>query len=132
MSIWNTTGNTYSHHGNVQDMISKVLVNGQFSRLFYITKGVLQGDTLAPFRFIIVFDSVLKVTELENFGIQTHPDKLRCIGGGSNPSGGFLLPWIHDILPSGGPKTPVRHGMGCFLETGSSLALTIPQCGNKT
>jgi len=31
--------------------------------------GVLQGDTLAPFLFIIVLDYVLKVTELGNFGI---------------------------------------------------------------
>ena len=54
---------------------SKVMVNGQFSKLFYITKGVLQGDTLAPFLFIIVLDYVLKVTELGNFGIQTHTDK---------------------------------------------------------
>jgi len=46
-----------------------------FSKLFYITKGVLQGDTLAPFVFIIVLDYVLKVTALGNFGIQTHPDK---------------------------------------------------------
>ena len=58
-----------------KDMSSKVMVNGQFSKLFYITKGVLQGDTLAPFLFIIVLDYVLKVTELGNFGIQTHPDK---------------------------------------------------------
>ena len=53
------------------------MVNGQFSKLFYITKGVLQGDTLAPFLFIIVLDYVLKVTELGNFGVQTHPDKSR-------------------------------------------------------
>ena len=54
---------------------SKVMVNGEFSKLFYITKGVLQGDTLAPFLFIIVLDYVLKVTELGNFGIQTHAGK---------------------------------------------------------
>jgi len=54
---------------------SKVMVNGQFSKLVYITKGVLQGDTLAPFLFIIVLDYVPKVTELGNFGIQTHPEK---------------------------------------------------------
>jgi len=41
------------------------MVNGQFSKLFYITKGVLQGDTLVPFLFITVLDYVLKVTELE-------------------------------------------------------------------
>ena len=37
--------------------------------------GVLQGDSLAPFLFTIELDYVLKVTELGNFGIQTHPDK---------------------------------------------------------
>jgi len=58
-----------------KDTSSRVMVNGQFSKLFYITKGVLQGDTLAPFLFIIVLDYVLKVTELGNFGVQTHPDK---------------------------------------------------------
>lgn len=42
------------------------MVNGEFSILFYITKGVLQGDTIAPFFFIIVLDYVLKVTELGN------------------------------------------------------------------
>ena len=34
---------------------------------------VLQGDTLAPFLFTIVLDYVLRVTELGNLGIQTHP-----------------------------------------------------------
>jgi len=29
-----------------KDTSSRVMVNGQFSKLFYITKGVLQGDTL--------------------------------------------------------------------------------------
>ena len=43
---------------------SKVMVSGQFSQLFYITKpGVLQGYTLAAFLSIIVLDS-LKLTEL--------------------------------------------------------------------
>jgi len=45
----------------------KVMVNGQFSKLFYITKWVLQGDTLAPFLFIIVLDYVLKLTETGNW-----------------------------------------------------------------
>jgi len=49
-----------------KDTSSKVMVNGEFSILFYITKGVLQGDTLAPLLFIIVLDYVLKVIELGN------------------------------------------------------------------
>jgi len=39
---------------------SKVMVNRQFSKLFYITKGVLQGDTLAPFLIIVLDYSNLK------------------------------------------------------------------------
>ena len=39
-----------------KDTSSRVMVNRQFSKLFYITKGILQGDTLAPFLFIIVLD----------------------------------------------------------------------------
>jgi len=39
------------------------------------TKGVLQGDILAPFLFNIILHYILKVTELGNFGIKTHPDK---------------------------------------------------------
>ena len=58
-----------------KDTSSKDTVNGPFSKLFHITKGVLQGDTLAPFLFTIVLVYFLKVTELGNFGIQTHPDK---------------------------------------------------------
>jgi len=59
-----------------KDTSSRVMVNGQFSELLYITKGRgTSRDTLAPFLFIIVLDYVLKVTELGNFGIQTHPDK---------------------------------------------------------
>jgi len=58
-----------------KDTSSRVVVNGEFSRMFHIAKGVLQGDTLAPFLFIIVLDYLLKVTELGNFGIKTHPDK---------------------------------------------------------
>jgi len=50
-----------------KDTSSRVMVNGQFSELFYITKG--RGTTRwHP-------STVLKVTGLGNFGVQTHPDK---------------------------------------------------------
>jgi sorting nexin-29 len=39
---------------------SRVLVDGKLSDEFDVTTGVLQGDTLAPFLFIIVIDFVLK------------------------------------------------------------------------
>jgi hypothetical protein len=39
---------------------SVVLVDGNVSEEFDVTSGVLQGDTLAPFLFIIVIDHVMK------------------------------------------------------------------------
>jgi sorting nexin-29 len=44
---------------------SRVLVDGKLSDQFNIKTGVLQGDTLAPFLFIIVIDYVLKNAEKE-------------------------------------------------------------------
>ena len=40
-----------------------------------LTTGVLQGDTLAPFLFIIVLDYVLQNTEA-TAGLQTHPNEI--------------------------------------------------------
>jgi hypothetical protein len=45
---------------------SAVLVDGHISQEFDITTGVLQGDTLAPFLFIIVIDYVMKNAETEH------------------------------------------------------------------
>ena len=50
---------------------SRVYINGQVSDPFDITTGVLQGDVLAPFLFIIVIDYVSKRSAKE-FGYQTH------------------------------------------------------------
>jgi len=55
---------------------SRIRINGKTSKAFDVTKSVLQGDTLAPFLFIIVFDYVLRQTESGNYGVQTHPDKI--------------------------------------------------------
>ena len=50
---------------------SQVFVEGQLSEPFDITTGVLQGDVLAPFLFIIVIDYVSKQSE-GDFGYVTH------------------------------------------------------------
>jgi len=50
---------------------SRVYVEGQTSELFNITTGVLQGDVLAPFLFIIVIDYISKRSAGDS-GIQTH------------------------------------------------------------
>ena len=36
-----------------------VMTNGMYSKSFKVTTGVLQGDTLAPFLFVIVLDYVM-------------------------------------------------------------------------
>jgi hypothetical protein len=57
---------------------SRVLVEGKLTDQFEISTGVLQGDTLAPFLFIIVIDYVLKNTKREyaettgSHGFTTH------------------------------------------------------------
>ena len=54
---------------------SAVRIDGILSREFLVTTGVLQGDTLAPFLFIVVLDYVLQNTEATT-GLQTHPNEL--------------------------------------------------------
>ena len=93
---------------------SKVMVNGQFSKLFYITKGVLQGDTLAPFLFIMVLDYVLKVTEIGNFGIQTHPDKTL-----------HDLDYAHDIVLLDFDNEHVNDHITCLKENAGYVGLDI-------
>ena len=56
------------------DSNSKVFVDGQYSKEFKVTTGVLQGDVLAPSLFIIVIDFVMRQSE-KDFGIITHPRK---------------------------------------------------------
>jgi hypothetical protein len=50
---------------------SRVSVNGELSDPFNISTGVLQGDVLAPFLFIIVIDWVCKPLA-DNYGYLTH------------------------------------------------------------
>ena len=49
----------------------RVRLGGKLSEDFHIITGVLQGETLAPFLFIIVLEYILKQTEA-NYGIKTH------------------------------------------------------------
>ena len=42
---------------------SRVLLDGKLSEEFKLSTGVLQGDVLAPFLFIIIIDYVMKNSE---------------------------------------------------------------------
>ena len=53
------------------DSTSRVFVEGELSEPFQITTGVLQGDVLAPFLFIIVIDYVSKQAA-SDYGYITH------------------------------------------------------------
>ena len=54
-----------------KDTKSRVYINGNTSKEFNITTGVLQGDVLAPSLFIIVMDYVMKKST-KDFGFITH------------------------------------------------------------
>ena len=50
-----------------------VMTNGMYSKSFKVTTGVLQGDTLAPFLFMIVLDYVMNQIP-EDHGLITQVD----------------------------------------------------------
>ena len=52
---------------------SSVRVNGTFSKEFSVSTGVLQGDMLAPFLFVIVLDFEMRRTSA-TLGLQTFAD----------------------------------------------------------
>ena len=58
---------------------SAVVVDGNISDSFEVSTGVLQGDVLAPFLFIILVDYLLKkaTSDLDS-GVVTHPRRIRC------------------------------------------------------
>ena len=57
---------------------SAVMVDGNISDPFQVTTGVLQGDVLAPFLFIILIDFLMtKATEDTDSGVFTHPRQSR-------------------------------------------------------
>lgn len=63
-----------------KDSKAVVFVNGKESEPFNITTGVLQGDVLAPFLFIIVIDHIMRCCECQHGWIyrprrsSRHPD----------------------------------------------------------
>ena len=57
--------------------MSCVLVDGRLTNDFKITTGVLQGDVLAPFLFIIVVDYVMHDCEMDKFGFICEKRKSR-------------------------------------------------------
>ena len=56
---------------------SAVMVDGGISKTFDVTTGVLQGDVLAPFIFIILVDYLLEKASGPDSGVVTHPRQSR-------------------------------------------------------
>ncbi len=56
---------------------SAVMVDGGISDPFNVTTGVLQGDVLAPFLFIILVDYLLEKASEPGTGVETHPRQSR-------------------------------------------------------
>ena len=57
---------------------SAVMVDGGLSDPFDVTTGVLQGDVLAPFLFVVLVDYLLKkATSQLDSGVVTHPRRSR-------------------------------------------------------
>jgi len=57
---------------------SAVMVDGSISDPFNVSTGVLQGDVLAPFLFIVLVDFLLKkATTCVESGVETHPRRSR-------------------------------------------------------
>ena len=73
------------HYGIPQEMVnairvlydnsgSQVYIDGKYSPRFDVKTGILQGDVLAPFLFIIVMDYIIKTTEQSGqYGFKSHP-----------------------------------------------------------
>lgn len=59
---------------------STVMVDGNISDPFDVSTGVLQGDVLAPFLFVILIDYLLtKATSELDSGVITHPRRSRLL-----------------------------------------------------
>ena len=56
---------------------STVIVDGMLSDLFDVITGVLQGDVLAPFIFIIIMDWVLRQSNIDDIGFTMIPRRSR-------------------------------------------------------
>ena len=58
--------------------IATVITEDGLTEAFQILAGVMQGDTLAPYLFVITVDYImLKATEGDNFGFTLHPRRSR-------------------------------------------------------
>ena len=62
-----------------EDTKSAVLVDGMLSEEFNVGTGVLQGNVLAPYLFIIVVDWILRQSDLDDIGFTTNPRRSRRI-----------------------------------------------------
>ena len=81
------------HHGILERIVtaiktiytnskSMVTINNKYSAPFNITTGILQGDVLAPYLFILVIDYVMCRAEEEvKTGFTTHPQQTRRLHG---------------------------------------------------
>ena len=56
-----------------QNTTSTAIIDGVLTDEFEVTTGVLQGDVLAPFLFIIVIDYVLRKADINKLGFITKP-----------------------------------------------------------
>ena len=59
------------------DTSSAVLVDNNLTDSFPVNTGVLQGDTLAPFLFIMNVDWVMRNSDPEQYGVITKPRQSR-------------------------------------------------------
>ena len=58
--------------------IARVITEDGLTEAFQILAGVMQGDTLAPYLFVITVDYImLEATEGEDFGFTLHPRRSR-------------------------------------------------------
>ena len=100
---------------------SAVMVDGNISEPFAVSTGVLQGDVLAPFVFIIVVDYLLKeaINGLDS-GVVTHPRRSRRFPAkllnDLNFADDIALSWIHGGILCRRPQTTQGIGLDGFLE----------------
>ena len=60
------------------DTVARVITEDGLSEVFLILAGVMQGDTLAPYLFVIVIDCIMRVSlEGKDFGVTLHPRRNR-------------------------------------------------------
>ena len=55
------------------DSKSDVLVDGEITSFFDVITGILQGDVLAPFLFIVIIDWIMRNSNIDHLGFITKP-----------------------------------------------------------